>query len=59
MNETWLSDQGDKAKTVELAPNGFDVKSFRCQSRSRGLGSNITFMTIFAFTHTSFDVVQA
>ena len=27
MTETWLSAQGDEAKTVELAPSGFDVKS--------------------------------
>ena len=56
LTETWLSAQGDKAKTVELAPSGFDVKSFPCQSQSpRGeiatiyksiLGSNITFKII-------------
>ena len=44
-------------------------KSFPRQSRSRGsgiatmykciLGSNITFKTKFAFTHTSFEIVQA
>ena len=65
----WLSAQGDEAKTVELAPSGFDVKSFPRQSRSRGggiatiykstLGSNITFKPNFNFTHTSFEVVQA
>ena len=69
MTETKLSAQGDEAKTVELAPSGFDVKSFPRQSRSRGggfasvykstLGSNITFKTNFDFTHTSFEVVQA
>ena len=69
MTETWLSAQGDEAKTVELAPNGVDVKSFPRQSQSRGggiatvykstLGSNITFKTNFDFTHTSFEVVQA
>ena len=26
VTETWLSAQGDEAKTVELAPSGFDVK---------------------------------
>ena len=67
--ETWFSAQGHEAKTVELAPSGFDVKSFPRQSRSRGagiatvykytLGSNITFKTNFDFTHTSFEVVQA
>ena len=61
--------QGDEAKTAELAPCGFDVKSFPRQSRSRvggistvyksTLGSNITFKTNFDFTHTSFEVVQA
>ena len=25
VTETWLSAQGDKAKTVVLAPSGFDV----------------------------------
>ena len=38
MTETWLSAQGDEAKTVELSPSGFDVKSFPRQSRSRGGG---------------------
>ena len=69
MTKTWLSAQGNKAKTVELAPSGFDVKSFPHQSRSHGggiatvyksiLGSNITFKTNIDFTHTSFEVVQA
>ena len=69
VTETWLSAQGDEAKTVELAPSGFDVKSFPRQSRSRGggiatvrkssFGSNITFQTNFDFTHTCFEVVQA
>ena len=69
VTETWLSAQGEEAKTVELAPSRFDVKSFPRQSRSRGsaiatiykfiLGSNITFITDFDFTHTSFEVVQA
>ena len=55
VTETWLSAKDDKAKTVELAPSGFDVKSFPRQSRSSGggiatvckstLGSNITFKT--------------
>ena len=69
LTETWLSAQGDEAKTAELAPSGFDVKSFPRQSRSRvcgiatvyksTLGSSITFKTSFDFTHTSFEVVQA
>ena len=52
MIETWISAQGDEAKTVELASSGFDVRSFLRQSRChRGgiatiyksiLGSNIT-----------------
>ena len=66
---TILSAHGEEAKTAELAPSGFDVKSFPRQSRSRGggiatvykstLGSSITFKTCFDFTHTSFEVVQA
>ena len=69
VTETWLSAQGDEAKTVELAPSGFDVKSFPRQSRSHGggiatvckstLGFDITFKTSFDFTHTSFKVMQA
>ena len=69
VTETWLSAQGEEAKTVESAPRGLDVKSFPRQSRSRGggiatvckstLASNITFKTNFDFTHTSFVVVQA
>ena len=27
VTETWLSSQDDEAKTFELAPSGFDVKS--------------------------------
>ena len=67
--ETWLSAKGDEAKTVELAPSGFAVKSFPLESRFRGdgiatiykyiSGSNITFKTNFDLTHTSFEVVQA
>ena len=38
VTETWLSTQGDEAKTAELAPSGIDVKSFPRQSRSRGGG---------------------
>ena len=69
VTETWLSAQGNQGKTVELAPSGFDVKSFPRQSRYRGggiatvcksiLGSNITFKTNVDFTQTSFEVVQA
>ena len=69
MTETWLSAQGDEAKTFELVPSGFDAKSFPRQSRSRGceiatvykstLGSNIKFKTNFDYAHTSFEVVQA
>ena len=69
VTETWLGDLGDEAKTVELAPSGFDVKLFPRQSRSRSggiatiyistLGSNITFKTNFNFTHISFEVLQA
>ena len=69
VTETWLSAQGDEAKTVELAPSGFYVKSFPRHSRSRGggiatvckstLDSNIILKTNFDFTHTSFEVLQA
>ena len=69
VTETWHSAQCDEAKTVELAPSRFHVKSFPRQSRSRGggiatvckypLGSNITFKTNVDFIHTSFEVMQA
>ena len=69
VSETWLSAQGDEAKTVELAPSGFYMKSCQRQSQSRGggiatinksnLGSNIIFKTNLDLTHTSFEVVQA
>ena len=69
VTETWLSAQGDEAKTVELAPSGFDVKSFPRHSRSRGggiatidkstLGTNITFKPNFDFTHASYEIMQA
>ena len=68
VTETWLSAQGDEAKTVEIAPSGFDVKSFPRQSRFSGsgiatiykstLGSNITFKTKFDFNRTSLGIVQ-
>ena len=38
LTETWLRAQGGEAKTVEIAPSGFDVKSFPRQSRSLGGG---------------------
>ena len=64
VTETWLSSQGDEAKTVELAPSGFEVKSFPRQSRSRGggiatvykstLGSNINLkQALILLTHHS------
>ena len=69
VTQSWLSAQGDEAKTVESTPSGFDVKSFTRQSRSRGggiataykstLGSYITFKANFDFTQKSFEVVQA
>ena len=53
VTEKWPSVQSDDAKTAELAPSAFDVKSFLRQLRSRGggiatvcksiLGSDITF----------------
>ena len=69
VTETWLCAQGDEAKSVELAPSGFDVKLFPRQWRSRGganattyksiLGSNITFKTKLHYSHTSFEIVLA
>ena len=62
VTETWLSTQGDEAKTVELAPSRIDVKSLPRQSRSRGcgiatickstLGSSIAIEANLDFAHT-------
>ena len=46
VTETWLSAQGDEAKTVEFAPSRFDVKSFPRQSRSRGGGIATVYIII-------------
>ena len=66
VTETWLSAQGDEAKPAELAPSGFDVKSFPRQSRSRGggiatvykstLGSSMTFFLYFFNNNICFFV---
>ena len=53
VTETWLSAQGDKAKTVELAPSGFDEKSFPHQSRFRGGGIATIYRSILALTSHS------
>ena len=68
VTETRLSTCSDEAKTVELAPSGFEVKSFQRQSRSCGggiatiyksnLGSSIKLKTNLYFNHISFGVVQ-
>ena len=66
--EAWHSAQGNEAKTVELAPSGFNVKSFPRQSRSSGGGIATVYKCTLCltshskqtdFTHTSFEVVQA
>ena len=50
VTETWLSAQGDEAKTAELAPSGFDVKSLPRQSRSRGGGIATVYKCTLALT---------
>ena len=67
--ETWLSAQSNEGKTVELAPSGFDVKTFARQSRSHGdriaaiykssVGSNNTFKTNFEINDPELEVQQA
>ena len=54
VTETWLSAQGDEAKTAELAPSGFDVKSFPRQSRSRGGGIAIVYKSSLGSSMTFF-----
>ena len=53
VTETWLSAQGDETTTVELAPSGFDVKSFPRQSRSRGGGIATVYKSTLALTSHS------
>ena len=66
MTETWLSAQGDEAKTAELAPSGIDVSHYVLYIMYMYVYVYvchytlcITFKTSFDFTHTSFEVVQA
>ena len=49
--KTWLSAQGDETKSVELAPSGFDVKSFQHQSRSRGGEIAAVYKSTLIFSH--------
>ena len=35
VTETWLSSSGDEARCIDLAPCGYDVKSFPRLSRGR------------------------
>ena len=53
MTDTWLSAQGDEDKTVELAPSGFDVKSFPRQTRSRGGGIATVYKSTLGLTSHS------
>ena len=54
--ETWPSAKGDEAKTVELAPSGFDAKSFLRQSRSRCGGIATTYKCNFLKLNFSANV---
>ena len=47
VTDTWLSAQGDEAKTVKLTPRRFDIKSFPRQSRSRGGGIATVYKSTF------------
>ena len=53
VTETWLSAQGDEEKTAELAPSGFDVKSFPHQLRSRGGGIATVYKSTLALASHS------
>ena len=50
VTETWLSAQGDKTKTVELAPSGFDVKHSHV-NRNLVLYSMLFICIMFSFCH--------
>ena len=46
VTETWLSAQGDEAKTVELAESGFDVKPF-----PRQINRNLVAVYLLQYTN--------
>ena len=56
MTEPWNSAQGE-AKTVELEPSGFDVKSFPRQSRSFGSAVATTYKFILALSSHSLQTL--
>ena len=52
MTETWISSRGDEARTVELAPSGFDVKSFQV-NRNLVAVDLLQYTNLIALNHTS------
>ena len=66
ITETWLSSSGDEARCIDLAPCGYDVKSFPRLSRGGGLAVvarntislSLEFTSSFTFDHSSFELVM-
>ena len=66
LTKTWLRSNGDEAKTADLAPSGYAVKSFPRPSRGGGIAvifrtsvsSHLTVKADFSFTHNAFELVQ-
>ena len=66
LTETWLSSSGDEARCIDLAPCGYDVKSFPRLTRGGGLAvvarkaifQSLKFTSSFTFDHSSFELVM-
>jgi hypothetical protein len=66
IQETWFRPTGDDGRCVDLAPSGYNVRSFPRSHRGGGLAivhrdslaRNLGFTTDFPFQHTSFEAVQ-
>ena len=66
LTKTWLRSNGDEAKTADLAPSGYAVKSFPRPSCGGGiavivrtsLSSHLTAIADLNFTHNTFKLVQ-
>ena len=66
LTETWLNSSGDEARCIDLAPCGYDVRSFPRLTRGGGLAivarktifQSLKFTSSFTFDHSSFELVM-
>ena len=62
--ETWMRSHGDEAKSAELTPPGYSLRSFPCATRGGGLAVilrdnfPVTITTSFPFAHSSFELIK-